>query len=42
VEVTGHPEKTTSGDEVKGTTGPEIKARDFDVKSVKVVARSCR
>jgi hypothetical protein len=42
VEVMGHPKSGTSGDEVKGTTGPEKEARDFDVKSVKMIASSCR
>jgi len=43
VQVIGHPEKGTSGDELKGTTGEkEIKARDFDVKSVKMISSSCR
>ncbi|SRR5581483_9289112 len=42
VEVIGHPEKSTSGDEVKGTTGPEVQARDLDVLSVKVISSSCR
>jgi hypothetical protein len=41
VQVVGHPEKSTSGDEVKGTTGPETKARDFDVKSVRAISGSC-
>jgi hypothetical protein len=43
VQVTGRPEHDTSGDQLKGTKGPgEIKARDIDVKSVNVVASSCR
>ncbi len=42
VEVIGHPEKSSSGDEVKGTTGPEVQARDLDVLSVKVISSSCR
>jgi len=41
VEVTGHAKASRSGDEVKGTTGSEIEARDFDVKSVKMIAGSC-
>jgi len=43
VQVTGHPKNGKSGDELKGTTGDkEIHARDFDVKSVKSIASSCR
>lgn len=42
IEVTGRAKKDTSGDELKGTTGHEMQARDFDVKSVKVIASSCR
>jgi len=43
VQVIGRPDKDTSGDQVKGTTGSgEIKARDFDVKSVSIVSSSCR
>ena len=41
VEVTGHAKASKSGDEVKGTTGSEVDARDFDVKSVKPIASSC-
>ncbi len=60
VEVVGHVENTTSGDQMKstpstsstGTTGStsntagsnrnnEIQARDFDVKSIRMVASSC-
>jgi hypothetical protein len=41
VEVTGRAKDSTSGDEVKGTTGSEIKARDFHVKSVRAIAGSC-
>jgi hypothetical protein len=43
VQVMGHPKGGKSGDELKGTTGEkEIHARDFDVKSVKSIASSCR
>ena len=43
VEVIGHAEHGTSGDKLKGTSGShEIKARDFDVKSVKSLGSSCR
>jgi hypothetical protein len=43
VEVIGRAEHGTSGDQVKGTHGGgEIQARDFDVKSVKVLSQSCR
>jgi hypothetical protein len=41
VAVTGHAKDSKSGDEVKGTTGSESEARDFDVKSVRPVAASC-
>jgi hypothetical protein len=41
VQVTGRAKASKSGDEVKGTTGSEIEARDFDVKSVKPIAASC-
>ena len=41
IQVTGRAKKSTSGDEVKGTTGREMEARDFDVKSVKLIAPSC-
>ena len=42
IEVTGRAKKDTSGDELKGTTGHEMQARDFDVKSVTRIADSCR
>jgi hypothetical protein len=42
VQVTGRPKDSTSGDEVKGTSGPETKARDFHVKSVTPIAGTCR
>lgn len=42
IEVTGRAKKDTSGDELKGTTGSEMQARDFDVKSVTRLASSCR
>jgi hypothetical protein len=43
VQVMGRAEKSTSGDQLKGTTGShEIKARDFDVKSVKMISTTCR
>jgi hypothetical protein len=41
VQVTGRAKESTSGDEVKGTTGSEINARDFHVESVRAVAGSC-
>jgi hypothetical protein len=41
ISVTGHAKGDVSGDELKGTTGPEVKARDFDVKSIKMIAASC-
>jgi hypothetical protein len=41
VQVTGKAKNSTSGDEVKGTTGSEINARDFHVNSMKAVAGSC-
>lgn len=42
IQVTGRAKKDTSGDELKGTTGKEMDARDFDVKSVTKIADSCR
>src|SRR3954463_4108677 len=42
IQVTGRAKKDTSGDELKGTTGKEMDARDFDVKSVTKVSDSCR
>ena len=42
IEVTGRAKKDTSGDELKGTTGHEMQARDFDVKSVTRLAESCK
>jgi hypothetical protein len=41
IQVTGRPKNDTSGDKLKGTTGHELDARDFDVKSVTKVADSC-
>jgi hypothetical protein len=41
VQVTGRAQDSKSGDEIKGTTGSEIKARDFHVESVRPVAASC-
>jgi len=41
VQVVGHAKNDTSGDELKGTTGGEMQARDFDVKSITMLARSC-
>ena len=42
IEVTGRAKKDTSGDQLKGTKGHELQARDFDVKSVARIASSCR
>jgi len=45
IQVTGRAKKDTSGDELKGTTGTtgkEMDARDFDVKSVTKISDSCR
>jgi len=43
IQVTGNPEDETSGDQLKGTTGSkEMHARDIDVKSVKMIAASCK
>jgi hypothetical protein len=42
IEVTGRAKKDTSGDQLKGTKGHEMQARDFDVKSVTRIAESCR
>jgi hypothetical protein len=42
VRVTGRAKNSTSGDEVKGTTGPETQARDFHVKSVQPTGGSCK
>ena len=42
IQVTGRAKKDTSGDELKGTAGHELQARDFDVKSVTRLASSCR
>jgi len=41
IQVTGRATNDTSGDKLKGTTGHELDARDFDVKSVTKVADSC-
>ena len=41
IQVTGRAKNDTSGDKLKGTTGHEQDARDFDVKSVTKVADSC-
>jgi hypothetical protein len=42
VQVTGRAKDSTSGDEVKGTTGRETEARDFHVESVRLVSASCQ
>jgi len=42
VQVTGRAKNSTSGDEVKGTTGRETEARDFHVESVRLVSASCQ
>jgi hypothetical protein len=42
IEVTGRAKNDTSGDKLKGTSGRERQARDFDVKSVTRLASSCR
>ena len=42
IQVTGRAKKDTSGDELKGTTGKEMQARDFDVESVTKISDSCR
>lgn len=42
IEVTGRAKNDTSGDKLKGATGHEMEARDFDVKSVRQIASSCR
>jgi hypothetical protein len=42
VEVIGRPKNDTSGDQLKGTKGGEMQARDFDVKSIRMIAASCR
>ena len=42
IQVTGRAKKDTSGDKLKGSTGHERQARDFDVKSVTRLAASCR
>jgi hypothetical protein len=42
VEVVGKPKNDTSGDQLKGTKGGEMQARDFDVKSIRMVAASCK
>jgi hypothetical protein len=41
IQVTGRAKNETSGDKLTGTTGHELDARDFDVKSVTKVADSC-
>jgi hypothetical protein len=41
IELTGRAKSSTSGDELKGTKGHEMEARDFDVKSVRRIAASC-
>lgn len=42
IEVTGELKSDTSGDKLKGNkTESEMKARDFEVKSVKMVAATC-
>jgi hypothetical protein len=42
IQVTGRAKNDTSGDKLKGTSGHEMDARDFDVKSVTKLADSCR
>jgi hypothetical protein len=42
IQVTGRAKKDTSGDELKGTTGGEMQARDFDVKTVTRIASACQ
>jgi len=42
IQVTGRAKKDTSGDELKGTTGGEMQARDFDVKTVTRISSACR
>jgi len=42
IRVTGRAKNDTSGDKLKGTSGHEMDARDFDVKSVTKLADSCR
>jgi hypothetical protein len=41
IQVTGRAKNDTSGDKLKGTTGHELDARDFDVKSVTKISDSC-
>jgi len=41
IQVTGRAKNDTSADKLRGTTGHEQDARDFDVKSVTKVADSC-
>ena len=42
IEVTGHAKNDVSGDQPKSATDDkEQKARDFDVKSMKMIASSC-
>ena len=41
VEVIGHAKNDTSGDQLKGTKGGEMQARDFDVKSIRMISGSC-
>ena len=42
IQVTGRAKNDTSGDKLKGTSGHELDARDFDVKSVTKLADSCQ
>lgn len=42
IQVTGRAKNDTSGDKLKGTTGDEMQARDFDVKTVTRISSSCR
>jgi hypothetical protein len=41
IQVTGHAKNDTSGDQLKGTHGGEMQARDFDVKSIRLISPSC-
>jgi len=41
VQVIGHAKNDTSGDQLKGTHGGEMQARDFDVKSIRLISSSC-
>ena len=41
IQVVGHAKNDTSGDQLKGTRGGEMQARDFDVKSIRLISPSC-